>query len=130
MHAGRPTKYSIETEEKICNALRAGNTQKVSALYAGIDETTFYRWMQNYASFASAIKKAEADAEVSAVAIIKKAMPETWQAAAWWLERRKPDDYGRNLALRADKEVARIIAELFAENAGDGIGAAPLGIES
>jgi len=130
MPAGRHTKYSEETEEKICNALRAGNTQKASYEYAGISESTFFLWMRNFSSFNSAIKKAEADAEVSAVAIIKKAMPETWQAAAWWLERRKPDDYGRNLALRADKEVARIIAELFAENAGDGIGEAPIGIES
>jgi len=126
----RPTKYNADIEKKICDALRAGNTRKASYEYAGIDDATFFRWMLSNASFASAIKKAEADAEVSAVAIIKKAMPETWQAAAWWLERRKPDDYGRNLALRADKEVARIIAELFAENAGDGLGEAPIGIES
>ena len=125
----RKTKYNPELLDKICSALRAGNTRKASAEYAGITEETFYQWMKHNLSFLSAIKKAEADAEVSAVAIIKKAMPETWTAAAWWLERRKPNDYGRNLALRADKEVARLLAELFPEDAGDGIGSAPLGIE-
>ncbi len=125
----RPTKYSKETEEKICSALRAGNTRKASSEYAGIDEATLWRWMQSNASFANNIKKAEADAEVSAVAIIKKAMPETWQAAAWWLERRKSDDYGRNLALRTDKEASRLIAELFPEEAGGDTATPPLGIE-
>jgi hypothetical protein len=125
----RNTKYNPELLDKICSALRAGNTRKASSEYAGISEVTFYAWIKTNLSFLSAVKKAEADAEVSAVAVIKKAMPDTWTAAAWWLERRKPDDYGRNLTLRADKEVTKALAELFPDDAADGIGSPPLGIE-
>ena len=45
--------------------------------------------------FFDAVKKAEADAEVGMVAVIKKASADTWTAAAWWLERRRFKDYGK-----------------------------------
>ena len=49
-----------------------------------------------FAQFAKAIKEAEAEAEVQYVKVIKNAAASgNWQAAAWWLERRKAADYRR-----------------------------------
>ena len=49
-----------------------------------------------YWEFWEAVKKSEAEAEASAVLHIKKAANDgTWQAAAWYLERKYKDRWGR-----------------------------------
>src|SRR5262249_15332874 len=40
-------------------------------------------------TFADAIEKAESDAEVRFTTIVAEAAAGSWQAAAWWLERRR-----------------------------------------
>lgn len=139
---GRPSKFSLDIQKRIAEALAAGNTREASARYGGIHPATFFDWMNKgeageepFVEFSEAIKKAESDAEVAAVAAIKRAgqgytAPRTtiktktyleprkqkdgsviyaevtetettqvearefsWQAAAWWLERRKPKDW-------------------------------------
>lgn len=106
MARGAKSKLTTEAQEKICNALRAGNHAKVAAEFGGVAETTFFRWMQEGEAAASgakrefweAIKKAEADAEVQRVARIAKAGQDgIWQADAWWLERKFPERWGRQI---------------------------------
>lgn len=88
--------------EVLLGALRAGNTRRAAAAYAEVSHQTFYNWLQDL-TFVDAVEKAEADAEARAVAIvIRAAQGGTWQAAAWWLERRRQDMY----ALRAKVEVS------------------------
>jgi transposase len=92
----RPTKRTPELERRLLDALRAGNTRRAACAYAGVEQHTFQRWLLRFAHFAQAIEKAEADAAVRNVAIIQQAARDgTWTAAAWWLERRYPEDYGR-----------------------------------
>ena len=101
---GRPTKLTPEVQDKIVTALRAGNYQETAARYAGIAEPTFYEWMARgksepgsiYSEFAEAVEKAKADAEVRDVALIDRAAADgNWQAAAWKLERKFPNRWGR-----------------------------------
>jgi hypothetical protein len=99
---GRRTKLTPDTQENVVKALRAGNSRRDSALYAGLAEATFYNWMDRgrageplYVEFLEAVEKAEAHSVVRNVAIIQRAADETWQAAAWWLERKRPDEWGR-----------------------------------
>lgn len=102
---GRKSKLTEERQERILQAIRAGNYIETAALHAGISEGTFHRWMQEgeraktgkKREFYEAVKKARADAETRTVAIISNAMPTSWQAAAWWLERSFPDRWGRNV---------------------------------
>jgi len=100
--AGRPTKRTPEREQRLLDALRAGNTRQHACRYAGISDESLRRWQQSV-EFVEALKKAEADAIVRHVANIAKAAQDgQWTASAWWLERRYPEDYGR----RFEPEVA------------------------
>lgn len=46
-------------------------------------------------TFYERVEKACAEAEHRNVMVIQKASGKSWQAAAWWLERRNPEEYGR-----------------------------------
>jgi hypothetical protein len=92
---GRKCTYSLEKADLIIKYLEAGNTRKASYEALGIDDRTFYRWIEKYDNFAYRIKEAEARAEIRNVAISNKAAQTSWQASAWWLERRRKEDYGK-----------------------------------
>jgi len=112
----RPSKRTPEREARLYEALRAGNTRKASCAYAGIDQSTLESWMHRFPDFADAIVKAEADAEIRNVAIIQKAASDTWQAAAWWLERRRSADYRqRHEVAGPDGGPLRVVVE-YAED--------------
>lgn len=108
----RPTKYNEQTHKRICTALSAGNTRKDSAEYAGVSEATFGRWIKEYPEFEEDVQKAEADAVVRNVAIIQQAASKTWQAAAWWLERRRKNEWSAKTEVgNADGEPMKIVVE-------------------
>ena len=92
---GRPSKYSAERETAILNALRVGNTRRAAALAAEISEDTLARWIGANEDFRGNVEKAEADAELRFLGQVAVAAQTTWQAAAWWLERRRSEDYRR-----------------------------------
>lgn len=90
----RPTKRTPERQVAILNSLRLGNTRRAAAAFAEIDDNTFYRWLADDGTFRAAVEKAEADAETRFLGNIAKAAADgTWTAAAWWLERRRYQDY-------------------------------------
>ena len=102
---GQPSKLTPEVQDKIVQAILAGNYQETAASYAGIGRTTFFRWMeqgadpdapQMYRDFRDAVESARAQAEVRHVALITQAAQGgTWQASAWYLERSYPQRWGR-----------------------------------
>ena len=94
--AGRRSKYTPETVDKITQAIRLGATYKLACDYAGISEDTFANWKRLHSDFSEAIKTAEGGAVVGWLVKIEKAATEgNWQAAAWKLERRYPEMYGK-----------------------------------
>ena len=103
--AGRPSKLIPERIEKLLEAIRAGNYLNVAVVYAGISLSSFYQYMEladnpkntKYVQFSEAVKKAEADAEARQVALVSKAAIDTWQAAAWMLERKHPNRWGQKV---------------------------------
>lgn len=134
---GRPSKISNEIKHKIITAIRAGNYIETASAYAGISKSTLYDWLrrgerekqrveknprykirkseQPFVDFSDAVEKALAEAEVRDVAIIAKAAEEQWQAAAWRLERKFPDRWGRkviehrgSLEVKNDDSIKRI----------------------
>jgi len=109
-----PTKRTPERRKRILDVLRAGGTRQAAYGSGGIADTTFARWMADDAEFAEDVKIAESEAEARATAIVSKAMGETWQAAAWWLERRRSGDYAKrtNIGIGQDPDAAPLKIEV------------------
>jgi len=103
--AGRPTKFTPETRDRILTALRAGNYRETACHYAGISHQTLRNWIlkadtpdapPEYIEFLEAIERAEAEAEMVDIGLIRQAAQGgTWQAAAWVRERKNPERWGR-----------------------------------
>jgi hypothetical protein len=87
-------------------ALSTGNTRTHACAYASISRDTLYRWLARWPHFAAEVEKAEADAITRAMAQIQRAAAQgTWQAAAWFLERRYPADYGQRARIDVHVEL-------------------------
>jgi transposase len=93
---------------RLRDSLATGNTYENACVRAGIGRSTFYRWMDESKTapeghplreFRDTVKRASAIAEHYHVMLIQKAAERHWQAAAWWLERRYPRQYGRRKPL-------------------------------
>lgn len=101
----RPTKLTPAVQKRIVTAIKQGATYELAAQYGSITYKTFNEWMKQgeqdsegeFCEFCEAIKKAEGDAAVKWLRVIEAAGKESWQAAAWKLERRYPHDYGRQV---------------------------------
>ena len=119
---GRPTKLTEETQTKIVQGIKLGATYELAAQYGGISYNTFNEWMKRgdaeikrrsgpnvkenttkwdteepFVEFYEAIKETEGEAAILWLAKIEKAATDNWQAAAWKLERRYPNNYGRQV---------------------------------
>jgi hypothetical protein len=95
---GSPTKRTDAARSTILKALKLGATLKLAAESAGMHYDTLREWMNNDAAFSVAVRKAEATRAQAALRSIEKAAKEdNWQAAAWYLERRYPTEYGRTI---------------------------------
>lgn len=80
---------------------RMGAMDKDIAAALGVRKETFSRWLhnprtENQRQLGQFMKRAEADYKNSVLALILKAAQEgSWQAAAWILERKYPEEYAR-----------------------------------
>jgi hypothetical protein len=86
-------KYSPEIIKEICKYVEQGSFHEDAALLAGIAESTFYEWKKK-GEFSEALKKAELKCKQRNIQHIQKAAKTTWQAAAWWLERKHQEQFG------------------------------------
>lgn len=91
--------------DKLIAAILLGATYELAAQYAGISADTFDRWRSKartakpgtpLATLRDRLREAEGKAAVTWLRQIEKAAKEgNWNAAAWKLERRYPELYGR-----------------------------------
>lgn len=118
----RKSKLTKELIKEAYKLVSAGNYIKDIYPILGIEESTWYRWLSEgekaksglKREFWETIKKAEKDAIARNVALIQRAAQEgNWQAAAWWLERKYFEDWGRKdkVDLSADKDGFKVIVE-------------------
>lgn len=99
----RPTKLDADRQARICEALALGVSIEAAAAHAGLSATCVHEWMSRgrkgerlYAEFLEATTRARDAAEVRYAAVVAKAAKEGSESAArWWLERRRPETWGR-----------------------------------
>ena len=108
---GRPDRLTAAVQERIIQALRAGAYAEEAAASAGVSRRTYHRWRArgeadhapaSFRDFAAAVRQAEADAELYALAVIHKAMPDDWRAAMTYLERRYPQRWARRTKIERE----------------------------
>ena len=104
-------KLTPELQEKFCLALENGASIRGACGHAGIAEQTYYNWIKKadeaktktkYVKFKECVDKAKDKALFNFEQVIVSASTEHWQAAAWMLERRHPDMYGKKDKIEAD----------------------------
>lgn len=103
------TKDGIKTALRLC---RAGLPDCQIAAALGVRAETFSIWRnhpktENQIQLSKAMKKADAEREAALVTRIMRASDDTWQAAAWLLERRYPDRYAKPVRPVEDRSAER-----------------------
>lgn len=111
---GKPSKLTEERTAKVVELIKAGNYTETAVITAGLGKSTHYAWMKKgkeakrrnkFVEYREAIKEAEAWAESRHVAIISKHAETTWQASAWWLERKMPEKWAKREVLNVNADV-------------------------
>lgn len=143
---GRKPKTIDDPKVKLLlQALQAGNYVETACAYAGLAVSTVYLWLERgrnektrieqghapdpkeatYVEISEAIEKARANAIVANVAVIQQAARTgTWQAAAWWLERTMPNQFGRRVQAEVTGKISiedleRRMLELISDDSSD-----------
>ena len=94
----------------ISKIIEKGNYREVACKLAGIDRKTLENWMKRgereceglYGELFESVSQAEGHSEAYSVMLIKRAAPKSWMAAAWMLERKSPERWGRREVPTAD----------------------------
>lgn len=98
----------------VAQALMVGATKRAAAAHAGIDDNTLHRWIHDDPAFRALVEAAEGAAEMTYVTAVYRAATTDPKTAMWWLERRRPKEYGRRDRMDITyetRELARSIAE-------------------
>ena len=93
--AGRPTKYSPETVERLLAGLADGLSYKSACITAGIGVSTLADWREKYPELEVRMEEAREVARQKMLQRIKRASENDWRAAAEWLRLTFPADYRR-----------------------------------
>jgi hypothetical protein len=93
--------------------LRGGCSRRMAARHVECDPTTITRTAARDPEFAAQLAEAQAGADLKALRLIDKATDQEkyWRAAAWMLERRNPEEYGRRAP---DTFTAEQVADVLA----------------
>lgn len=108
----RKSKYTEDRVKAILTALEAGMGRVGAAQYGGITFETLSQWMSHKSEFSEAVIEAESKCELWMVGNIKKAAADDWRAAIAWLERRRPQEWGRRYE---EFDMAAIVAQICRE---------------
>jgi hypothetical protein len=96
-------KFDAEVATTIVKYLRSGAFIETAAAAAGISKVTLYEWLRRgrrqgkgpMFDFVQLTEQAMGESEMMAILQISKAASTQWQAAAWHLERKYPERWGR-----------------------------------
>jgi len=148
----RPTKLTHELISQADTLLRAGNWVDTVAQMLGVTRRTFYNWLKRgeeealrledggdmdedeniFADFFHTVERARAFAEVNSVRVLRTGASQRiegdWKASLAWLERARPDRWGKRQIEQkltiAKEEPSRLPVEDLSDDALDEVIAA------
>ena len=99
---GRKTVFTNQIRNAILRSLRSGAMIGEACKAAGISRPTYYLWMskaysgdEQFIEFFEKVDKARAHVAHVLLKRIMEHSKKDWRAAAWWLEKYAPNQYGR-----------------------------------
>ena len=103
---GRPTVFNQEIADRVIEGVSRGLTMKNAASYGGISYSTLNRWRRRgedsneddeFCQFWKRLERAKGEAALRLLNCVNSAAESgEWKAATWILERRYPDEWGKN----------------------------------
>jgi hypothetical protein len=129
---GRPTSLTDAAKALVLSHVRDGNYRETAAAAAGIHRTTLRNWEKRgeegeepFASFMTELQRAEAEAEIAALARIRSAQPaitgeggrgaDLWQKDAWHMERRWPKRWSGRVRSAVNEELEALLERIRAK---------------
>jgi hypothetical protein len=92
---GRPRIIDEGKRLEICSLIAAGCDLKTAAQHVGCSMRTIRREASRNPGFLENLRRSANDSEVYALNMLKSAAAKNWRAAAWLLERTKPERFAR-----------------------------------
>jgi hypothetical protein len=92
---GRPRILDEGKRLEICSLVAAGCDLKTAAQYVGCSVRTIRREASRNPGFLAHLRRSANAPEVYALNMLKSAAAKNWRAAAWLLERTKPERFAR-----------------------------------
>jgi len=114
---GRPPVLDEIKRREILAILSVGCSRTTAANYVGCSVSTIQNTAERDPKFAEELRRAESRAEITFLQAIQKAARDErhWRAAAWVLERKCPEQYGRRKADTLTIGQVKDLLEQFAQ---------------
>jgi hypothetical protein len=87
--------FDEKKRDTVCTLVHFGFRRYQAAQHVGISRATLYRTVRSDRAFRDKLRNAELHQELRPLQRIMEHMPKSWRAAAWVLERQKPELYVR-----------------------------------
>jgi len=138
----RPTRLTKPLIEQLATYIENGNFAQDACKLADVSEAGYYKWLATgrailegeiektranalTVELVEAIKHADAKFKAYHLSNINRASRTTWQASAWMLERRFPEEYGRraenSVKVESEGAVTIYIPDNGRDDSGDSI---------
>jgi hypothetical protein len=102
---GRPVVFDDAKQQIFLRLIAAGFTARLAARHVGVSLSTVRHRARQSPAFDAACRQAKDEAIPSLLETIRNAGPRSWRASAWLLERMRPAQFGRRVALGPDPSV-------------------------
>lgn len=93
----KPYKATPATIKIILDAIADGLTQRDASTLAGISEDTLSLWKRDNSDFSEQIRQKEIECKRKHIKNIERASEKSWQASAWWLERKYKAEFSQRI---------------------------------
>ena len=118
---GRPRALNDIKRSEICALVSAGCDIERAAKYVGCNPRTIRREALRNPEFHDRLRKAELSVELEPLQQMRKKANTHWRAAAWLLERTRPERYAKHDVMRLNKDQVMEIVEYFLDLVSDEI---------